>query len=65
MTGIAFDYTINGGSGQSRSLSATDITRTIDIVDNIGTYNVTVSYVNGHGFGGDTTSLSHGEKPSM
>ena len=58
VTGIAFDYSINGGGGQSRSLSATDLTGTIDIADNIGTYDVTVSYVNGLGSGGDTMSLS-------
>ena len=58
---IAFDYAINGGGGQSLSLSATDMTQSIDIADNTGTYDITVSYVNRIGFSGDTMSLRDGE----
>ena len=55
---IAFDYTINGGGSQSLTPSVSDMTQTIDIFGNIGTYDVTVSYVNGLGSGGDSMSLS-------
>ena len=55
---IAFDYTINGGDVQPRTPSATVMTQTIDIADNIGTYDITVSYINELGFGGDSMSLS-------
>ena len=65
VTGIAFDYTVNGGGGQSLSLSATDMTQCIDIAGNTGTYDITVSYINGRGFSGDTVSLLDGENLSM
>ena len=64
MTGIAFDYTINGGGGQSLTPAVTVMTQSIDIANNTGTYDVTVSYINGRGFSGDTRSLN-GENLSV